>query len=286
MRSVLLQDDEAVPALGQGTWRMGEDPSRRRGETAAIRAGVDLGMTVIDTAEMYGEGASETFLGEALANLRERIFLVSKVYPQNASRARMGRACDSSLRRLRTDHLDLYLLHWRGTVPLAETIEAMEALRRSGKIRHWGVSNFDADDMDDLLSQGGQDCATNQILYNVGRRGPEFDLLPWLDGRSIPAMAYSPVEQGHLLDDPTLKAVARRRGAEPLQWRWPGCCAEPTCWPFRRRRASSMCARTGRRQIWCWRRRMSNSSTMPSRRRAKRCPWRCCSALPLTRNSR
>ena len=218
MRSLRFADDEeSVPALGQGTWRMGEDAARRRDETVAIRAGVDLGMTVIDTAEMYGEGATEEFLGEALAGLRERVFLVSKVYPQNASRSRLQRACENSLKRLRTDHLDLYLLHWRGTVPLSETIEAMQGLRSAGKIRRWGVSNFDADDMNDLLSEGGRDCAANQILYNVGRRGPEFDLLPWLERRSIPAMAYSPVEQGRLFDDPTLAAIGRRHGAEPLQ---------------------------------------------------------------------
>lgn len=217
MRSVRFPDGQTVPALGQGTWRMGEDPSRRRGETVAIRAGVDLGMTVIDTAEMYGEGATETFLGEALAGLRDKVFLVSKVYPQNASRSRMQRACEASLKRLRTDHLDLYLLHWPGTVPLQETVAAMQALRRAGKIRRWGVSNFDVDDMDELLSEGGQECVANQILYNVGRRGPEFDLLPWLDRRSVPAMAYSPVEQGKLLNDPALKQIGARHGAEPLQ---------------------------------------------------------------------
>ena len=179
MRSALLPDGAGVPVLGQGTWRMGEDPGRRRGETEAIRTGIDLGMRVIDTAEMYGDGATESFLGDALAGLRDEVFLVSKVYPQNASRARMPRACEASLRRLKTDYLDLYLLHWRGSVPLAETVEALEALRQAGKIRRWGVSNFDVDDMDELLAEGGENCATNQVLYNVGRRGADFDLLPW-----------------------------------------------------------------------------------------------------------
>ena len=190
---VTLPGGGRVPALGQGTWRMGEDPDLRAAEAAALRAGVERGLTLIDTAEMYGDGATESFLGEALDGLRERVFLVSKAYPQNAGRARLRRACEASLKRLKADHLDLYLLHWRGSVPLAETVEAMEALRDGGLIAAWGVSNLDADDIEDLLDAGGDGCATDQVLYNLTRRGPEFDLLPLLDKLSMPAMAYSPV---------------------------------------------------------------------------------------------
>ena len=215
--SITLPDGRRVPALGQGTWRMGEDPGRRAEETAALRAGIERGMTLVDTAEMYGEGATETFLGEALAGLRDRVFLVSKAYPQNASRSRLRRACEGSLRRLKTGKIDLYLLHWRGSVPLAETVEALEALREEGLIGAWGVSNFDADDMEDLFEAGGDACATDQILYNVARRGPEFDLLPLMDKLSLPAMAYSPVEQGRLMGHETLEALAERHGATGLQ---------------------------------------------------------------------
>jgi diketogulonate reductase-like aldo/keto reductase len=168
---------------------MGEDARLRRQEIAALRAGVDLGMTLIDTAEMYGDGATETLLGEALAGLRDRVFLVSKVYPQNAGRGRIERACEASLRRLKTDRIDLYLLHWRGSVPLAETIEGMEALIAAGKIQRWGVSNLDSDDMEELVRAGGDDCATNQILYNITERGAEFALMPQLAQRHIPVMA-------------------------------------------------------------------------------------------------
>jgi diketogulonate reductase-like aldo/keto reductase len=216
-RSVMLPDKTAIPVLGQGTWRMGEDARLRQQEIAALRRGVELGMTLIDTAEMYGDGATETLLGEALAGHRDAVFLVSKVYPQNAGRGRIERACEASLRRLKTDHLDLYLLHWRGAVPLAETVEGMEALIRAGKIRRWGVSNLDHDDMEELLRVGGGDCATDQILYNVTERGVEFDLLPQLRQRRIPAMAYSPVGQGRLPPSPALSAVAERHGATTLQ---------------------------------------------------------------------
>jgi diketogulonate reductase-like aldo/keto reductase len=217
MRTVTFPDSTPVPALGQGTWRMGEDQRLRKQETAALRAGIDLGMTLIDTAEMYGDGATETFLGEALAGLRDRIFLVSKVYPQNAGRGRIERACEASLQRLKTDRLDLYLLHWRGSVPLAETIEGMEALVRAGKIRRWGVSNLDHGDMEQLFRAGGDACATDQVLYNVTERGAEFDLLPQLGQRKIPAMAYSPVSQGRLPPSPALAAVAKRHEATPYQ---------------------------------------------------------------------
>jgi diketogulonate reductase-like aldo/keto reductase len=177
---------------------MGEDARRRNQEIAALRAGIDLGMSLIDTAEMYGDGATESLVGEALAEVRDRVFLVSKVYPQNAGRGRIERACEASLRRLKTDRLDLYLLHWRGSVPLAETVEGMEALAAAGKIARWGVSNLDLAAMGELLRAGGQACAANQILYNVTERGAEFDLIPSLKARDIPTMAYSPVGQGRL----------------------------------------------------------------------------------------
>jgi diketogulonate reductase-like aldo/keto reductase len=217
MRTVTLPDATLVPALGQGTWRMGEDSRRRKEEIAALRAGIDLGLTLLDTAEMYGDGATETLLGEALANVRDQVFLVSKVYPQNAGRGRIERACEASLQRLKTDHLDLYLLHWRGSVPLAETIEGMEALVRAGKIQRWGVSNLDHGDMDQLFQAGGERCATNQILYNVTERGAEFDLLPMLAHRAIPTMAYSPIGQGQLPQSSALSAVAKRHGVTPFQ---------------------------------------------------------------------
>ena len=215
--SITLPGGRRMPSLGQGTWRMGEDPDRRADEAAALRAGVERGMTVVDTAEMYGDGATETFLGEALAGLRDRVFLVSKAYPQNAGQARLRRACEGSLKRLKAERLDLYLLHWRGSVPLAETVDAMEALRDEGLIAAWGVSNFDADDLEDLLDAGGDGCAANQVLYNLTRRGPEFDLLPLMGKLSIPTMAYSPVEQGRLLGHAALDEVARRHGATGMQ---------------------------------------------------------------------
>lgn len=217
MRTVNLPGLGPVASLGQGTWRMGEDASRRRAETEALRAGVELGLTVIDTAEMYGDGSTESFLGEALAGLREQVVLVSKAYPQNAGRGRLERACEASLRRLRTDRLDLYLLHWRGSTSLAETVEGMEALKRAGKIRTWGVSNLDLRDMDDLAAAGGQGCATDQVLYNVTRRGPEFDLLPSLASRAVVTTAYSPVEQGRLPSGGALQEIADRHGVTATQ---------------------------------------------------------------------
>jgi len=217
MREVQFPSGARIAQLGLGTWRMGENPALRRAETAALRLGVELGMNLIDTAEMYGEGETELFLGEALAGLRDEVFLVSKAYPQHASRQGLLRACEGSLRRLKTDRLDLYLLHWRGEIALAETIAGMEALIAAGKIAAWGVSNFDSDDMDELIAAGGQACAANQILYNIIRRGPEFDLLPALAERKIVAMAYSPVEQGRLPANAALAAVALRHDASPTQ---------------------------------------------------------------------
>jgi diketogulonate reductase-like aldo/keto reductase len=196
---------------------MGEDARLRGREIATLRTGIELGMTLIDTAEMYGDGATETLLGEALTEVRDQVFVVSKVYPQNAGRGRIERACEASLRRLKTDRLDLYLLHWRGSVPLAETVEGMEALVAAGKIARWGVSNLDLAAMDDLLRAGGQACATNQILYNVTERGAEFDLLPRLKKHHIPTMAYSPVGQGNLPNSQALSTIAQRHGVTPYQ---------------------------------------------------------------------
>jgi len=217
MRTIRFPDGAAVPALGQGTWMMAERAGRRADEIAALREGVDLGLMLIDTAEMYGEGAAETLVGEAIAGIRDRVFLVSKAYPQNASRDRLPKACEASLRRLHVEQLDLYLLHWRGNVPLAETVEAMERLVAEGKIARWGVSNFDTDDMEELAAAGGTRCATNQILYNLTRRGPELGLLPWLGQRDIPVMAYSPVERGRLVDHPALRSIAEQKDATAAQ---------------------------------------------------------------------
>lgn len=209
---------ETVPVLGQGTWYMGETPARRAEEAAALRLGLDLGLTLIDTAEMYADGRAEEVVGDAITGRRDEVFLVSKVLPGNASRRGTVMACERSLRRLRTDRIDLYLLHWRGSHPLAETIAAFETLIRDGKIRHWGVSNLDLDDMKALASHpGGGAAQTNQVLYNLSRRGIEYDLLPWQRERGIPTMAYSPIEQGRLLANPALAAVAARHGAAPAQ---------------------------------------------------------------------
>jgi diketogulonate reductase-like aldo/keto reductase len=196
---------------------MGERAGKRADEIAALRAGVDLGMTLIDTAEMYGDGAAEELIAEAIGHVRDQLFIVSKAYPQNASRKQLPLACEASLRRLGTDRIDLYLLHWRGRVPLAETVEAMQALQTAGKIRHWGVSNLDTDDMEELVEAGGATCATDQILYNLTRRGAERDLLPWLAENTMTAMAYSPVEQGQLVDDPELADIAAEIDMTPSQ---------------------------------------------------------------------
>ena len=217
MRMSSFPDGTPGPAMGQGTWNMDENRARRAAETEALRAGIDLGMTLIDTAEMYGEGATEQWLGEALAGLRDKVYLVSKVYPHNAGGKKLERACEASLKRLKTDRLDLYLLHWMGSIPLHETVEGMEALKVAGKIRAWGVSNLDLSDMEDLQRAGGQGCATDQVIYNVTRRGIEFDLLPALEKQMIPVMAYSPVEQGRLPKSGALAAVAARHGVSIYQ---------------------------------------------------------------------
>ena len=217
MRMIELNDGLTVPALGQGTWKMGEDPSLAAVETRALLAGIDAGMTLIDTAEMYGGGATERFLGTALAGRRNDVFLVSKAYPQNASRTKLPAACEASLKRLGTDRLDLYLLHWPGLVPIGETVTAMEGLVRAGKIRAWGVSNFDVDDLDEMMEAGGAACACDQVLYNVTRRAPEYDLVPWLAAKHMPLMAYSPVEQGRLPTSGALVEVARAHGVSPYE---------------------------------------------------------------------
>lgn len=218
MKTVRLPTGEDVPALGLGTWMIGDDPRKRADEIAALRRGMDLGMTLIDTAEMYGEGASERLVGEAIAGRRNDVFLVSKVYPHNASRDGTVSACERSLKRLGTDRLDLYLLHWRGRYPLEETVDAFETLKAAGKIRHWGVSNLDVTDMKELVAvDGGGGVAANQVLYNLSRRGIEWDLLPWLQQRGVPLMAYSPVEQAKLLNDRRLSALANEHGVGVAQ---------------------------------------------------------------------
>jgi diketogulonate reductase-like aldo/keto reductase len=209
MNMVTFPDGESVPAFGQGTWMMGEDRARRGEEIATLQAGVDGGAGLIDTAEMYGDGAAETLIAEALGDRRDEIFLVSKVYPQNASRAGVVAACERSLRRLKTDRLDLYLLHWRGSIPLAETVAGFERLIADGKIRRWGVSNFDPSDMEELQAvPGGKACASNQVLYNLTRRGIEWDLLPAAQDAGMPIMAYSPIERAVLADHAGLRKLA------------------------------------------------------------------------------
>lgn len=218
MKTVRLPSGVDVPAFGMGAWNIGDDPAKRAEEIATIQLGLDLGLTLIDTAEMYGEGRSEELIGEAIAGRRDDAFLVSKVYPHNATRTGAIAACERSLRRLGTDRLDLYLLHWRGGVPLAETMEAFETLKRSGKIRGYGVSNLDLADLRELWPlPGGNQIETNQLLYNLSRRGIEWDLLPWLRERRVPVMAYSPIEQGRLLRNVKLTGFAQRHGMTPAQ---------------------------------------------------------------------
>jgi diketogulonate reductase-like aldo/keto reductase len=217
-RTVALPSGEPVAALGQGTWGMGERKDRRGEEIDALRMGLELGMTVIDTAEMYAGGGAEEVVGEAIEGRRADVFLVSKLLPNHSTRRGTLSACEASLRRLKTDRLDLYLLHWRGGTPLDETLEAFSTLQTEGKIRYWGVSNFDVDDMEELTyTPGGAAVATDQVLYNLSRRGIEFDLLPWCRTRKIPIMAYSPIEQGRILGRPAIRRVAQRQDATPAQ---------------------------------------------------------------------
>jgi diketogulonate reductase-like aldo/keto reductase len=217
--TLALPDGTKVAALGQGTWHMGERAADAKQEADALRLGIDLGMTLIDTAEMYADGKSETVVADAIKGQRDKVFLVSKVYPHNASRAGVQAACARSLQRLNTDCIDLYLLHWPGSHPIAETIAGFQALQQKGHVRHWGVSNFDAPGMRAVTgAPGGADCATNQVLYNPDERGIEFDLLPWCRQHKMPVMAYSPVGQaGRLLRSPALATVAKRHDATPAQ---------------------------------------------------------------------
>ena len=228
-----------IPAIGQGTWYMGENAPQRRQEVAALQRGIDLGLTLIDTAEMYAEGGAEKVVGEAIRGRRDEVYLVSKVYPWNAGGQKAQAACEASLKRLGTDYLALYLLHWRGNIPFEDTIAAMESLMAQGKIGRWGVSNLDADDMQTLEAlQGGKECATNQVLYHLGSRGIEYDLLPWCAERHMPVMAYCPLAQAgrlrdDLMNDPTVNAIAHDKGVTAAQvllaWviRRPGVLAIP-----------------------------------------------------------
>jgi diketogulonate reductase-like aldo/keto reductase len=216
--SVTLPSGEEVPALGLGTWNMGDSRSSAAREVESIRKAIDLGMTLIDTAEMYAGGRSEEVVGKAISGRRDEVFLVSKVYPWNASARGTVEACENSLARLGTDRLDLYLLHWRGEHPLAETVAAFERLKKDGKIGNWGVSNFDTDDMEELFAvPDGKNCAANQVLYNLSRRGPEFLLLPWCQQHGVPLMAYSPIEQGRILNNHELIRIAKAYQATPAQ---------------------------------------------------------------------
>ena len=221
MKTVELPTGERIPALGLGTWRMGESARARRAEVEAVRVALEIGYRLIDTAEMYGEGGAEEVVGEALAAgpvPRDAVFLVSKVYPHNASREGTVAACERSLARLRTGRIDLYLLHWRGSLPLAETVAAFEHLRETGKIRHWGVSNFDVDDLRELREvDDGERCAMNQVYYSAGQRGIEFDLLPWQRQQRLPLMAYCPIDQGALAGNHALQGIARTKGVTAAQ---------------------------------------------------------------------
>ena len=218
MRTVKLPSGERIPVLGQGTWHLAEVAARRDEEILALRRGLDLGMTVIDTAEMYADGEAEKLVGEAIAGRRDEVFLVSKVLPQHATARGTVAACEESLRRLGTDRIDLYLLHWRGRMPLAGTIEAFGGLQQAGLIRYWGVSNFDMPDMKELTAlPGGPEVATDQVLYNLSRRGPELNLFPMLRQLRVPIMAYSPIEQGRILGHPVLREIAEQHHATPAQ---------------------------------------------------------------------
>jgi diketogulonate reductase-like aldo/keto reductase len=218
LRAVPLPNGTLVPALGMGTWYLGEDPDQRDIQLSALRTGIDIGLTLIDTAEMYGDGAAEELVGKAIAGRRDDVFLVSKVLPSHATLEGTPKACRDSLRRLGTDHLDMYLLHWRGSAPLAQTVEAFEELVQAGLIRCWGVSNFDVLDMEELIAvPGGSRFQTDQVLYNLARRGPEYDLLPWLNETGTPLMAYSPVDHGSLLEQGAIRDMAGNKGVTPAQ---------------------------------------------------------------------
>ena len=215
--TVRLSDGETVPALGQGTWKMGEQRGKRADEVRALQLGIELGMTLIDTAEMYASGVAEEITGEAIKGRRDEVFLVSKVLPSNASLSGTTAACERSLKRLGVETIDLYLLHWPSNHPVSGTIGAFKALQQAGKIRHWGVSNFDVSEMEEVLRVGGEKVATNQVLYNLSRRAIEYDLVPWQQKRNIPLMAYSPIEQGRLAHHRSLSDIAVHHNATPAQ---------------------------------------------------------------------
>jgi diketogulonate reductase-like aldo/keto reductase len=218
VRTFALPSGETVPVLGQGTWYLGDDPKRRTDEIAALRLGLDLGMTLIDTAEMYGTGAAEILVGEAIKGRRDEVFLVTKVLPQHAGARGTVAACEGSLRRMKTDHVDLFLLHWRETIALKETLQGFATLLREGKTRYWGVSNLSVEDLEELVSlPGGNAVVTDQVLYNLARRGTEWELLPWCKRHGIPVMAYSPIDQGRLLTHPALQRIADRHDATAAQ---------------------------------------------------------------------
>lgn len=223
MKERILKDQTKVPVLGQGTWHLGEQPEKRADEIAALRWGIEHGMTLIDTAEMYGEGASEDLIGEAIAGYqREDLYLVSKVYPWHAGKDHLFQSCQDSLERLGTDYLDLYLLHWRGDASLEEMVDGMEELKAQGKILNWGVSNFDVDDMEDLMDAGGENCMVDQVLYHLGSRGIELKLMPWLRQHQILTMAYCPLAEAgtlrtSLLNSPVIKEIAEVHHCTPFQ---------------------------------------------------------------------
>lgn len=227
MRSCNLPSGATMPVLGLGTWRMGESARRRAEELEALKYGLDLGYTMIDTAEMYGDGEAEEIVGDALAGRTAKPYVVSKVYPHNATRSGTIAACERSLKRLRLPRIDLYLLHWRGGARIEETFEAFHRLRDAGKIADFGVSNFDLDDMQDAARIDKGLNGSNQVLYSLSRRGPEFDLLPWMRKRSIPLMAYSPLDQGGLLRKAALKKVADEVGCTPAQLALAWLLAQP-----------------------------------------------------------
>lgn len=231
---ITFRPDTQVCTLGMGTWNLGDSAAKEAEEIEALRTGIELGMQVIDTAEMYGRGRSERLVGKAIRGIRDQVFLISKVLPQHANREGTKAACEASLKRLDTGYLDLYLLHWGGPYPIRETIDGMLELQQEGKIRQWGVSNMDVDMMEEFFAlSGGETCAADEVLYNLTRRGVEYDLLPWCEAHQLPLIAYSPVEQGRLLGQPVLREIARRHGASPAQvalaWvlRRPGVLAIP-----------------------------------------------------------
>lgn len=245
MRYITLPSGDEMPVLGQGTWFMGERSSDLQQEISTLQQGIERGLALIDTAEMYADGGAEKVVGAAIKGRRDDVFLVSKVLPGNASLEGTVAACEASLRRLGTDYIDLYLLHWRGHIPLAETAEAMENLIEQGKIGQWGVSNFDVEDLEELMTVvDNEQVATNQVLYNLSRRGIEYDLLPWCRSNSLPVMAYSPIEQARLLEHPALIEVAKRHGVSPAQVAINGCFTIATSSPFPRLLTLSTCWKT------------------------------------------